>query len=656
MTTIYRIKFTNFEGNNVVIHITDTTTSGDDSFIDLKGRGFVKRCIDNSENKYTPIRALECTIRFSSTELYNVNTFATGDDDRYRVDAFIEATNRPIFSGFLAMDDLREPFFDAPNEVVLTATDNLGILKQIPWTDLDGENPKGYYTIAEVIAFCLFKTGFTFPTVVSWNIIEENTTEHWMENIYIHAKTFEKEIGTSISCYDVLEKVLYGWAFLQQRNQAWWITSMDEMEDVDNYYRGYDFDGTIDPLPTTANYLKYLGLNETIKFINEDQLNGPVRKSKSLKLTYNFDYPAEILDNINFERGDFWGIISVPPGYSAYHLDDWTARKNFPSSGTPTITPYIIRKFDSSYEIERYVVIPSVSGSDSQYIESNPIPVMVKDKFTWSFDYRFPTNATGSGTNSDLISYVYVTNGVTTYSLNTNGSWSLGTGFLITHQYNRGTTDESQWMNVSVEAEPLPITGDLYCCLLRSSLYGTTTDTYFSNLQFDYTPYIDGTYKKLSGQYNKFSQTGNNKKAVDEEVFVSDSPKPIFKGALFYNNSGTFTQVGEFTNDWRGALDSYKYGKLQAQGMWNQLNRPMVQLEGSLRGLDTGGAFGFDFPDCTWKYYFSDAPDYAGKYFMCVGFEQDFYSCTWKGTFIEVFDQAIGKTGYGDDFEFKYID
>src|SRR5687767_10081144 len=106
---VYRIEHTNFEGQLVTVHITDTTTGGVEVYHDLTGVEIIRRTIDNNEDKFTVIRALELTLKFLSTSTINVNTFSSGADDRFKVDCFIGTTT--YFTGFLAMDDLREPHF-----------------------------------------------------------------------------------------------------------------------------------------------------------------------------------------------------------------------------------------------------------------------------------------------------------------------------------------------------------------------------------------------------------------------------------------------------------------------------------------------------------------------------------------------------------------
>lgn len=653
---VHRIQFVNYEQQDVTVHIYDTSASGDITYIDHVGTGLKRRTVDNSEDKYTPIRPFEWTIKFLSSNLGRADTFI-GDPETWYVEILINSDI--IFVGFLVTDDLEQPYFDDPNEITLITTDGLGTLKSIPLGSVTNINPRGYKTVIEFISMCLRKTNLAIDTYVMCNIHEEIAADLLLDNCYLESKTFEEEINISEDAYSALSKVLRSLgAFVQQRNEAWYITSVDEMEDSNNTYWRFDTDGVRVGTSITANYLQQIGSTETIKFSQEDQLLQFRSRNWFARLDYNFEYPIEIIDNINYDRGNFNGVVVPPAGYTAYHLDEWASQRNFPHSGTPLISPIILRKFVNDYETERFISIPAVNtGGNTEYIRSNAIPVILKDKFTFSFDFRFPSNLTGTGMVTDLIGYVYIQSGATVYSLSNDGKWNSGSGFTITHQWNRGTTDEREWMNVSVEADPVPISGNVYVCLLKSSLYGNTTDTYFSNISFEYIPYIDGVYKKITGQYNKWYLDLVVKPNFTDEVNISDSPKPLFKGALFIYDGSGYVLVSRFYNLWRTPTptdpdDYYNFGKIQALGYWNQYNRAMRVFDGSMQGLNSSTGV----PDCTWKYELTDANDNAdNKIFMCVGFEQDFYSCEWKGTFIEVHDTVIGKT-FDDDFLFKYIE
>ena len=166
----YRIKFKNAERNadytlnnqvvTVMIYdrsyliadgatptITDLTGADDPLHIST---------VDNAEDKFTPIKALQATIAFKSDATYNLSTFADAPipvggtdpgDPRWEVKITID--DKVLFTGFLNIDDCSSPFMPYPETVVLTANDGLGTLKDKPLTDLSGNTPRNYNKIIE---------------------------------------------------------------------------------------------------------------------------------------------------------------------------------------------------------------------------------------------------------------------------------------------------------------------------------------------------------------------------------------------------------------------------------------------------------------------------------------------------------------------------
>lgn len=124
--------------------------------------------IDNSEDKFTPIRSQQLTITFLSDVGISLEQFADGPDDRFLVESYYNGN--VIFRGFLSLADNSEAFMPGRNEVTLTASDKLGALKEIALVDFDGINPQGKYRIIEIIAMALRLTGQSLNINVIHNL------------------------------------------------------------------------------------------------------------------------------------------------------------------------------------------------------------------------------------------------------------------------------------------------------------------------------------------------------------------------------------------------------------------------------------------------------------------------------------------------------
>lgn len=166
---IYRINFQNFDNDYVRIDIADTTVQipdADDPQVALMtgtGNPLHIRVIDNNEDKLTTIRAKQATIEFRSDVNFHIGTFADGPDNRFEVTCYLNPSsiNQVFFRGFLVTSDLEQLFLPNPQVVVLTASDQIGLLKDITPDFIKGKFKMSYY-----IAACLKKTGLNLPIKV----------------------------------------------------------------------------------------------------------------------------------------------------------------------------------------------------------------------------------------------------------------------------------------------------------------------------------------------------------------------------------------------------------------------------------------------------------------------------------------------------------
>ena len=175
---IYRINFQNFDGDLIRIDIGDTSVQiypdqePEVRIMTGTGNPLHIKVIDNNEDKFTVIRAKQAVIEFVSSINFNISTFADGPDNRFRVVCYLNPTtiNQPFFEGYLVTSDLEQLFLPNPQVVVLTASDQLGLLKDIPLSDDDGNFIKGKFKLSYFIANALKKTGLRRPIKVVNNL------------------------------------------------------------------------------------------------------------------------------------------------------------------------------------------------------------------------------------------------------------------------------------------------------------------------------------------------------------------------------------------------------------------------------------------------------------------------------------------------------
>lgn len=742
----YESYFTNQEGQDVHIVIYDTTsftTAAVDTYIsemNPSGDPLHIAIVDNDEDKFTPVRAKEATIKILTDNNVNLSLFAADNvDNRWYVVIYINTSDNVVFKGFLVLDDVQCPFLDnfINNEFTLTATDGLGLLKEIPMVKPDGTNPKGEFRVIDYISWCLQATGLKLQINVMWNLMEEGLQGlPAFNNVYINAKTFEGDInqnkyvantqniyniiGNSINCYDVLTRLLGEEAYITQWKGAWWIRRIDEYEANPLYYDQYTYDGTY--MSTIQNQFinKEVQANGTIQLITPATNVVPQRAFSFIKESFSLEPPQEIIDNQNFTRGAMltpitpslypfvqkfnslstfpspgdvsvyyqanntglfykWNGIQyqqlagdeIPNGH-AYTIEDWTLVNLNLANPTPTATAFIERIFQTGYEKERYVSF--VGRIDNNAIRSNRVDVSYKDKFTISVDRRITRNLTGTGpyASAYFIIRLYGDNG--TYWLLSNGTQAGDTPVWLQSnvQFTQNNTngfvyaffDKSQslidWISGSVEAPAIPASGQIEIYLPQSHDV-SGADTHFANLQFDYKPFINGSYQKYNAFYNKVYQLGTFKANRDKQVYISDAPRKLFKGALKKLVGGKYQLCGRWYNGAVPFIRSqnpvdpqylHPLGFIQAYSVWNQYRRVIKHLDANLLGLESGT----ELPDLMHTYYFQDiSPLTINKLYILIHYDQDLYRCEWKGYFAEIHDIVLGKK-YSDSLEFKYIE
>ena len=140
---------------------------------------------------------------------------------------------------------------------------------------------------------------------------------------------------------------------------------------------------------------------------------------------------------------------------------------------------------------------------------------------------------------------------------------------------------------------------------------------------------------------------GETRDIKEEQVFISDSPKKLFKGALLIDNGTDFVTTNRFYNAAVAGSSVMPYGQIQLFDNWNQLNRVMVYFDGTVDKTDP-------LPDLMDKFTLTDINQLTtGRIFILLHYEMDNHLCEWTTYFIEVANSGIVKVTTGSNF--KYI-
>lgn len=709
----------------------------------------VIKVINNDEDKFSPIRAKQAIIQFKSdlNQLQDSTTFADSGDNRWLVECTADGVM--IFTGFLMLTDIQQDHLPDLNTVVLTASDHLGLLRDIPLTTDALINPTGKQRIAQYLAWALKKTGLSLEIIVINNLrhgsgqlmlsstftsansritpaagtnsffyegqsisitgtvsnnipivigtvtetyadvadgiltnegpvnatfTDTSSTGHFYNFIYVDAKTFEAEIGVSEDCYTVLEKILGEDCFITQWLGKWYIMRIDEYDNFNPIYPAtFDANGIFISFDTSTNFDKSIGAAETRRLANSDALRRYDRPHRYVKETAKYRTPAEIICNLDFSRGNVIAPPDLASGDSTatYQLDCWTLRR---LSGPITSTAYITRKFVFGTEKERYATITpkTTLATPWDFIESSVAELGKNDRATVSVDWKYDTDFAGGGTPIyPMRIYLLADDGTYYYWWHPTSNdpaefyWvssATEQERLIPVTVIPDDVDMSQWNNFSVTLAPLPASGKLYIGLNQGqqvSTGGSNQNINYQGLQLDYKPYINGSYQLFTGHYDQIlranagSFTYNAKR--DREVWLFDSPRKEFKGAMFFFNGLTFSLTQKWYTGNTFALGypsdqtfMHPFGHIQSYAVWNQYRQANRIFSSSVLGL---GSMWVDIVD---KISLTDTnPNTINRYFLLISMEQNWKTGLWSGVFVEDYRTDIGHN-YDDTHSFAF--
>ena len=568
-----QVDYSDNSPNEQTIYVKITNTAENDlSEVDLETADapVVLQTVDNSEDKFTPIKSKSCRLRVFTNDEVNAMTFAEGGDQQYKVEIAVGTESDVIFTGWLSISDLGQTFQPDPNVLELIATDGIAFLRDLPLTDNEGRTLTGPHALIKYISWCLQKTGLELEIWVEMNLLEVSATydapaDHFYNMLYLNAQTFETSIGELENCYSVLEKLLKEFCDLSQQKNAWFIRSTDEAGYAIKRLCKFTFEG--EPIGYFYPLLvKDIGANYDIAFMNDDARLSLQRPYKAVKHTFDYNYPSEIVQNIDFERGTETTAPdpTAPTSTGVYRPEGWILARAGDGTGGVWLDLYqqagargeLIKEFEYGYEKERYLVVEheDVAGTDFiHYVKSTPFYVQKGDKLQISVDV-------GQDVNLNIINPVHVwleadTNYYTWQYDNTNPSSIINqwvskpkplTASIADNPFTQmwritldnalDPTDElPKYTNASSEIE-IPADGRIWIRLAVN--FNIFAPLFFNNLSITLTPRVNGSYAKYKGQQHISEQQVDNMAVREESVFMSDAPRIEMKGALLLTELG----------------------------------------------------------------------------------------------------------------------
>jgi hypothetical protein len=400
----------------------------------------------------------------------------------------------------------------------------------------------------------------------------------------VDMRTFVTNFTQFESAYNVLEKILLSRkSVLLQHNGEWVIVRVQELFTGDTipgtrYLSG----GGVEAV--TFDYSATLSATGDVNPVSSFMLKRYKLPVKDNRCNYKYQPFEEIVCNQLWQRG---AIVIDTPSNREYAVDCWTHLRGAVISTTPSTATFRRRQVidiatDTTSENYIYMTREALSGNES-FIKSEGALVSKDDKFTIAFSHRVKNNYSGAQVAIVARILLYA-NDATYYTLDGSGKWFLSNATFtvnnrtITHGY-AASDNKTTWVEKNIECDFLPKDGTIFVLLYEFSAGAFTgQETQFKDLKITYIPYLDGKRAvTVTGDYDQLSITGP-KSVNDYEVFLSDSPKFLFKGAMFLENGTTLTTLWY---EWPNVFVQYPVKRWNAIAEWriSYINRMRVEAD-----------------------------------------------------------------------------
>lgn len=628
---------------------------------------------NGESSKYDCILSLSATINILATVGSGIDnlTFTQSTYEEWIVTATQDGTF--IFQGFLIPENGGIRLKDKPYTITVKATDGLGLLKNFPLTDVVGNPFVGRNSLISIISGALQKNLLSLQVRVYCNIYESSMSDravaihHDMTNqAKLHHRTFLKDDGEFVSCYEALEIILKGHFRLYYDAGLWVIYRIPEYAWVTNVHYT-DYDGGVPQFGYEEDTTPVLvGINRQLRLVTADAIISNEIAIKTAKHTYEYIIPTDLVNNQKLTK---LGDVIAPLGgigYAAYELVGWTQKSGtLAGAGMFPVTAVnaYIKTETNIYGVEtdRYYVVehdPATSAYplDNFIINDNDDFFVEKgDHLGVSVETRMKNGQSPPPDTHECLLVAILKDGAgggsisDWYTLNPNGHWATN-GANMNRDIS-GSIDETEWETISVDSEGvIPFGGRVFIWLGTGGV-DNSNEAHFRNLTLNYLPSVRGSLATVKGDYWTRSQTDLFIDTREEEVFISDAPKRIIKGGLWEETGEVLT-----TPTWYryGTTEQRHYKELVNMGFFAHHYRRYLSIEGTVKGLKADNGTTQVPLSLSKRYYFEDDAAIQRNFILVPPLTMDVARGWFKGKFIEVYRDDDDVNEAGDSSLFNY--
>ena len=491
----------------------------------------------------------------------DLREFYTTDRKKFRVEVYRSGVL--FWSGHILPELYSEPYISVPFDVSVTASDGLGLLKNIPF-GLSGKR-----SVFDVIKYCCEQTGLVLNYVFASKLLA--TGMSGVASVYTQAFV-DCNAFDDADCYEALEKVLITFgSYIKQKDCKWHVLRYtDQDTDLMEYDPSCNFAGGFRPVMKTLGAIG----DDTYPVGQLESEIVPARKDFTMEQPYEL-YPS-LLKDYCFAVVGSW-ILS--PGVRFMRVDEETYCELKPTKLPEKLEAYVMQSIsveacNRPFRIEFQFSICLMSNREIGSIDmSTGRSFRLEIFITDSGGTRHYLSAEGWGTKE---TYIEVRGDVQ------NGKLRITDG--VNYDYIPASFETFR-----INLERIPYSGEMAFRIINPYKYytvpGTPAFDDYNDMniiclkEFVFTSDVDGNPDVNVLLNPEASTSAPSLKVGFVDAPFTENARGIFKNILMTS--------GGFTSEWycRGSgLDSF--ANIALQDMSSRIGVPSFCLHGVIHATD----------------------------------------------------------------------
>ena len=551
----YRLSFDSVSGTPYEINILEAGYDGPVEKRNLGSAPVLK--MDDGE----AVRGTSLELSIETCFDGDLREFYTTDRKKFRVEVYRSGVL--FWSGHILPELYSEPYISVPFDVSVTASDGLGLLKNIPF-GLSGKR-----SVFDVIKYCCEQTGLVLNYVFASKLLA--TGMSGVASVYTQAFV-DCNAFDDADCYEALEKVLITFgSYIKQKDCKWHVLRYtDQDTDLMEYDPSCNFAGGFRPVMKTLGAIG----DDTYPVGQLESESVPARKDFTMEQPYEL-YPS-LLKDYCFAAVGSW-ILS--PGVRFMRVDEETYCELKPTKLPEKLEAYVMQSIsveacNRPFRIEFQFSICLMSNREIGSIDmSTGRSFRLEIFITDSGGTRHYLSAEGWGTKE---TYIEVRGDVQ------NGKLRITDG--VNYDYIPASFETFR-----INLERIPYSGEMAFRIVNPYKYYTVPGTPalddYNDMniiclkEFVFTSDVDGNPDVNVLLNPEASTSAPSLKVGFVDAPFTENARGIFKNILMTS--------GGFTSEWycRGSgLDSF--ANIALQDMSSRIGVPSFCLHGVIHATD----------------------------------------------------------------------